>query len=46
MQKRPLNQELVFKYYHSQALNETPKLMGGAMKFFWKSYWALKYLDT
>ena len=35
---------LTVKYYDSQDLNEKLKLIGLAIFFFWKSYWAAEYL--
>ena len=32
------------KYCYEKALNKNLKLMGRAMKIFWKNYWAMKYL--
>ena len=32
------------KYCYKKTLNKKLKLMGGAMKYFTKNYWVMKYL--
>ena len=38
------NVNTTLKYFHKQALNKKLKLMGRAMKYFTKKFWAMDYL--
>ena len=38
------NVNTILRYYRKQALNKKLKCMGGAMKYFTKKLWAMKYL--